>query len=170
MRLEDCACSVLRQSNRRNYCVTKWPTGSPVIVHYYIPFSLFLISRRTHHLSSVWPCIVDDMKRVKPTRCYTMVYWTLWIAQHVPGITVPIVRSLRLYRWSQRLAPHLGYGRLLFWCMAVGFWSVRLEGCFTCPKHDERFIRSNKPLCSIELVLFSPLLHILSADMKLIIL
>jgi len=25
---------------------------------------------------SVCPCIVDDMKRKKPTRCYTMVYWT----------------------------------------------------------------------------------------------
>ena len=24
--------------------------------------------------------------RVKPTRCYAMVYWTLWIAQHVSGI------------------------------------------------------------------------------------
>ena len=79
---------------------------------------------------SVWPWIVDDMKRVKPTRCYTMVYWTLWITQHVSGITMPIVRSLRLYRWSQRMAPHLGYGRLLVWCMDVGFWSVRLEGCF----------------------------------------
>ena len=72
-------------------------------------------------LMSVWPCIVDDMKRVKRTRCYTMVYWTLWIAQHISGITMPIVRSLRLYRWSQRVAPHLGYGRLLVWCMAVGF-------------------------------------------------
>ena len=57
----------------------------------------------THHsdrislfLMSVWPCIVDDVKRVKPTRCYTLVYWTLWIAQHVSGITMPIVRSLRL--------------------------------------------------------------------------
>ena len=85
------------------------------------------------------------MKRVKPTRCYTMVYWNLWIAQHVSGITMPVIRSSRLYRWSQRMAPHLGYGRLLVWCMAVGFWSVRLEG----------FIRSNKPLCSIELVLLS---------------
>ena len=72
-------------------------------------------------LMSVWPCIDDDMKRVKPTRCYTMVYWTLWIAQHVSGITMQIVRSLRLYRWSRRMAPHLGYGRLLVWCMAVGF-------------------------------------------------
>ena len=72
-----------------------------------------------------WYC----MKRVKPTRCYTMVYWTLWIAQHVSGIIMPIVRSLRLYRWSQRMAPHLGYGRLLVWCMVVGFWSVRLTGC-----------------------------------------
>jgi hypothetical protein len=26
------------------------------------------------NLMSVCPCIVDDMKRVKPTRCYTMVY------------------------------------------------------------------------------------------------
>ena len=80
---------------------------------------------------SVWPCIVDDMKRVKRTRCYTVDYWTLWIAQHVSGITMPIIRGSRLYRWSQRMAPHLGYGRLLVWCMAVGFWSVRLEGCFT---------------------------------------
>ena len=57
-------------------------------------------------LMSVWPCIVDDMKRLKPTRLYTMVYWTLWIALHVSGITMPIVRSSRLYRWSQRMAPH----------------------------------------------------------------
>ena len=71
------------------------------------------------------------MERIKPTRCYTMVYWTLWIAQHVSGITMPIIRSSRLYRWSQRMAPHFGYGRLPVWCMAVGFWSVRLEGCFT---------------------------------------
>ena len=46
-----------------------------------------------------------DMKRVKPTRCYTIVYWTLWIAQHVSGITMPIIRRLRLYRWPQRMAP-----------------------------------------------------------------
>ena len=61
------------------------------------------------------------MKRVKPIRCYTMVYWTLWITQHVSGITMTIVRSLRLYRWSQRMAPHLGYGRLLVWYTALGF-------------------------------------------------
>ena len=48
-------------------------------------------------LMSVWPCIVVDMKRVKSTRSYTMVYWTLWIAQHVSGITMPIIRSSRLY-------------------------------------------------------------------------
>jgi hypothetical protein len=41
-----------------------------------------------------------------------------------------IIRSLRLYRWPQRAAPHLGYGRLLVWCMAVGL-SVRVEGCCT---------------------------------------
>jgi hypothetical protein len=29
------------------------------------------------------------MKSVKPNRCYTMVYWTLWIAQHVSGIIMP---------------------------------------------------------------------------------
>jgi hypothetical protein len=70
------------------------------------------------------------MKRVKPTRCYTMFYWTLWIAQHVSGITMPIIRSLRLYRRPQRVAPHLGYGRLLVWCVAVGL-SVRVEGSCT---------------------------------------
>ena len=37
---------------------------------------------------SVWPCIIDDMERIKATRCYTMVYWTLWIAQHVSGIHI----------------------------------------------------------------------------------
>jgi hypothetical protein len=41
---------------------------------------------------------------------------------------MPIIRSLRLYRWPQRVAPHLGYGRLLVWCMAVGL-SVRVERC-----------------------------------------
>ena len=51
---------------------------------------------RVVNLMSVWPCIVDDMDRIKPTRCYTMVYWTLWIAQHVSGITMPIIRSVRL--------------------------------------------------------------------------
>jgi hypothetical protein len=70
------------------------------------------------------------MKRVKPTRCYTTVYWTLRFARHVSGIIMPIIRSLRLYRWPQRVAPHLGYGRLLVWCMAVGL-SVRIEGCCT---------------------------------------
>jgi hypothetical protein len=70
------------------------------------------------------------MKRVKPTRCYTMVYWNLRFAQHVSGIIMPIIRSLRLYRWPQRVAPHLGYGRLLVWCMAAGL-SVRVEGCYT---------------------------------------
>ena len=64
---------------------------------------------------------INDMERIKPTRCYTMVYWTLRIAQHVSGITMPIIRSSRLYRWSQRMVPHLSYGRLLVWCMAVGF-------------------------------------------------
>ena len=67
------------------------------------------------------------MKRVKPPRCYTMVYWTLWFPLRVSDINMPIIRSLRLYRWPQRVAPHLGYGGLLVWCMAVGL-SVRLEG------------------------------------------
>jgi hypothetical protein len=79
------------------------------------------------NLMSVCPSIVDDMKIVKPTRCYTMVYWTLWFAQHVSGIIMSIIRSLRPYRWPQRVAPHLGYGRLLVWCMAVGL-SVRVGG------------------------------------------
>jgi hypothetical protein len=76
------------------------------------------------NLMSVCPCIVEDMKRVKPIRFYTMVCWTLWIAQHVSGIIMPIVRSLRLCRRPQRVAPHLGYGRLLVWCMAVGLTRV----------------------------------------------
>jgi hypothetical protein len=46
---------------------------------------------------------------------------------------MPIIRSLRLYRWSQRVASHLGYGRLLVWCMAVGL-SVRVEGCCNIPR------------------------------------
>jgi hypothetical protein len=33
---------------------------------------------------------------------------------------MPISRCLRLYRWPQHVAPHLGYGRLLGWCLAVG--------------------------------------------------
>ena len=82
------------------------------------------------NLTSVCPCVVDDMKRVKPTRCYTMVYRTLWIAQYVSGIIMPTVRSLRLYRWPQRVAPRRGYGRLLVWCVVVGL-SAQLEGCFT---------------------------------------
>jgi hypothetical protein len=53
------------------------------------------------NLMSVCPCIVVDIKRVKPTRCYTMVYWTLWFAEHVSGIIMSIIRSLRLYRWPQ---------------------------------------------------------------------
>jgi hypothetical protein len=74
--------------------------------------------------------IKTAMKTVNPTRCYTMVYRTLWFAQHVSGIIMPIIRILRLYRWPQRVAPHLGYGWLLVWCMAVGL-SVRVEGCCT---------------------------------------
>jgi hypothetical protein len=65
------------------------------------------------NLMSVCPCIVDDMKRVKPIRCYTMVYWTLWIAQHVSDIIMPIIRSLRLYRWPQRVAPHCKDGTIV---------------------------------------------------------
>jgi hypothetical protein len=61
------------------------------------------------------------MKKVKSTRCYTMVYWTLWFPEHVLDIIMPIIRSLRLYIWPQRVALHLGYGRLLVWCMEVGF-------------------------------------------------
>jgi hypothetical protein len=72
--------------------------------------------------------IINYMKRVKPTKCYTMVCWTLWFAQHVSGIIMPIIRSLRPYRWPQRVAPHLGYGRLLVWCMAVG-WSSNPQPC-----------------------------------------
>ena len=109
------------------------------------------ITPNTTNLLSVWPCIVDDMKRVKPTWCYTMVYWTLWIAQHVSGITMPIIRTSRLYRWYQRMAPHLGYGRLLVWCMAVGFWSVRLEGCFTSwfySLHDNKFVLVSSKLAT----------------------
>ena len=33
-------------------------------------------TKRTVDLMSVWPCIVDDMYRENPTRCYRMVYWT----------------------------------------------------------------------------------------------
>ena len=117
--------------SRQHYLLLCVFYGSQII-HPIMPYtaltSWFLAENKS--LMSVWPCIVDDIKRVKPTQCYTMVYWTLWIAQHVSGITMPIVSSLRLYRWSQLMAPHLGYGRLLVWCMAVGFWSVRLEGCF----------------------------------------
>jgi hypothetical protein len=61
--------------------------------------------------------------------------WTLWFAQHVSGIIMPIIRSLRLHRRSQRVAPHLRYGRLLVWCMAVGL-SVQLEGCCTIEPYD----------------------------------
>ena len=43
---------------------------------------------------------------------------------------MPIIRSLRLYRRPQHVVPHLGYGRLLVWCMAIGL-SVRLEGSVT---------------------------------------
>ena len=77
----------------------------------------------------------DEMKRVKPTRCYTMVYWTLWITQHVSGIIMPIIRSLRLHRWPQRVAPHLGYGRLLVWFMAVGLSNMNLMNRSTCFGH-----------------------------------
>jgi hypothetical protein len=80
--------------------------------------------------TSVCPCIADDMKRVKPTRCYTVVYWTLRFAQPVSGMIMPIIRSLWLYRWPQRVAPHYGYGRFLVWCVAVGL-SVQLQGCCT---------------------------------------
>ena len=72
-------------------------------------------------LMSVWPCIVVDMKRVKPTRCYPMVYWTLWVAQHVSGITMPIIRSSRLYKWTQHMAPHLGYGSIV---MPETCWAI----------------------------------------------
>jgi hypothetical protein len=88
--------------------------------------NLRIISSRILPLNEYSP----DRKRVNPTKCNTMVYWTLWIAQHVSDIIMPIIRSLRLYRWPQRVAPHLGYGTLLVWYMAVG-WSVRLEGCCT---------------------------------------
>jgi hypothetical protein len=74
-----------------------------------------------------------DMKRVTPTICYKRVYWNSWFAQHISGIIMPIIRSLRLYRWPQRVAPHFGYVRLLVWCMAVGL-SVRVEGCCTITK------------------------------------
>jgi hypothetical protein len=59
-----------------------------------------------------------------------MVYRTLWFAQHVSGIIMPIIRSLRLYRRPQLVAPHLDWGRLLVWCMAVGL-ILRVEGCCT---------------------------------------
>jgi hypothetical protein len=84
------------------------------------------------HMMSVCPSIVDDTMRVKPTRCYTMVYWNLRFAQHVSGIIMPIIRSLRLYRCPQRVAPHFGYGRLLVWCMAVSS-ECPGRGHFLCP-------------------------------------
>ena len=85
-------------------CSTLWTRRRPWFDNSW----LIILPRNELYLNlmSVWPCIVDDMKRVKPTRCYTMVYWTLWIAQHVSGITMPIIRSPRLHRWSQRMAPH----------------------------------------------------------------
>jgi hypothetical protein len=48
---------------------------------------------------------------------------------------MPIIRSWRLYRWAQRVAPHLGYGTLLVWRMAVGL-SVWVEGCCTTYSHE----------------------------------
>ena len=45
---------------------------------------------------SRWNILIYLLLWIKPTRSYAMVYWTLWIAQHVSGITMPIIRSLRL--------------------------------------------------------------------------
>jgi len=36
----------------------------------------------------------------------------LWFAQHVSGTIMPIIRSLRLYRYSQHVAHNFGYGWL----------------------------------------------------------
>jgi hypothetical protein len=91
------------------------------LAHFFLKFEVFQIQVVEK---------IKRMKRVKPTRCYSVVYWTLRFAQPVSGIIMPIIRSLWLYRWPQRVAPHLGYGRLLVWCMAVGL-SVQLEGSCT---------------------------------------
>jgi hypothetical protein len=66
---------------------------------------------------------------------------------------MPIIRSLRIYRCPQRVAPRLGYDRLLVWCMAVGL-SVRSVGCCTLSVRLEGCC-TTKPLCSIKLVLLS---------------
>jgi len=36
---------------------------------------------------------------------------------------MPIIRSWRLYRYSQNVAQNFGYGWLYVWCVAVGFES-----------------------------------------------
>jgi hypothetical protein len=95
------------------------------------PLVLYSISRtfgkQLKAVKQIWWVFVDDTKRIKPTRRYAVVYWTLWFAQHVSGIVMPIIRSLRLYRWPQRVAPHLGYGRLLVWCMAVAMHLTSIQ-------------------------------------------
>jgi hypothetical protein len=80
-------------------------------LHTLAPPLLLACEQWTH----MWPKTNDqlDMKTVKPTRCYTMVYWNLWIAQHVSGIITPIIRSLRLYRRTQRVAPHCQGGKIV---------------------------------------------------------
>ena len=78
------------------------------------------------NLMSVWPCIVDDMKRVKPTRCYTMVLSNLINCSTCFG---------HYYAHRQELAtiqtgPACGTSPWL-WQVAGLVHSCRLEECET---------------------------------------
>jgi hypothetical protein len=86
-------------------------------------------TRRRHEVI-FWRNEVYVFKRVKPTRCYTMVYWTLWFDQHVRALLCPSSGACDYTDGPSVMAPHLGYGRLLVWCLALGL-SVRVEGCCT---------------------------------------
>ena len=102
-------------------------TGHPIVSQYHLTYiiwvnqfrfsAIFINTLRVHSkVLSVQPhqYYVTIMKRVKPTRCYTMVYWTLW--------TLNIFRAL-LCPSSGACDYTDGLGVWLLTLVMAGCWS-----------------------------------------------
>ena len=63
----------------------------------------------------------------------------LLLVQHVPGITMPIIRSSRvLYRWLLPVVFRAVVFKLLVWCGAEGYVSGLQDAAASCKPGTEK--------------------------------